>query len=303
MKKRTMAALANNTDTQRIFFFLVYLIFLFAAPCLAWGDNTDSADSTKTDPLLIGTAPYYYTDKLKSGLAPLVQYLAEKLDREVQLTVTKSYEELASQVKNGTIDIGFFSSVLYVQLKQKYPQLKYLVTSQFTQGGQKTAYYFSWIIARKNSRITKVKHLRGKTFAFINKHSSSGYIYPQGYFHWRGLVPEEFFTEVIFAGTHEKVTDMIAEGKVETGVSYDANIWSAEEKYGRIFRRIKKIGPILNPSFAANEHVDDALCEQIVTALENIPGKVLNKDLVYTGFQRLSETNFTVVADLLKTVK
>ncbi len=59
----------------------------------------------------------------------------------------------------------------------------------------------------------------------------------------------------------------------------------------------------LTAAFAAGAHVDDALCGQIITALENIPLDVLNKDLVYTGFRRLSETNFTVVADLLKNVK
>ncbi|MCI5210377.1 MAG: hypothetical protein D3910_16675, partial [Candidatus Electrothrix sp. ATG2] len=104
-------------------------------------------------------------------------------------------------------------------------------------------------------------------------------------------------------GTHEKVTDMIAQGEVEVGVSYDANIWSAQKKHGRIFRRIRKIGPILNPSFAAGAHVDDALCEQISSALEKMPSKILNNDLIYTGFQRLSEKNFTLIADFLAAVK
>ena len=282
---------------QRISFSLIFLICLSLFPGLASGKEPQK------DTLLIGTVPYYYTKKLKKGLTPLVEYLSGKLNRDVQLIITKNYEELADKVEEGTIDVGFFGPVLYVQLKQRYPQLKYLVTSQIMQGDKNTAYYFSWLIARKDSGVTKVKHLRGKTFAFTNKHSSSGYIYPQGYFHWRGLVPEDFFAQVVFAGTHEKVTDMIARREVETGVSYDANLWSAEEKYGRIFRRIKKIGPILNPSFAASEHVDDALCGQIITALENIPRNVLNIDLIYTGFRRLSETNFTVVADLLKTVE
>ena len=288
----------DNIDKNRmLFFFLVCLIFLLVAPDVSRGN------STKTDPLRIGTGPYYYTKKLKKGLAPLVTYLSEELDREVELIVTENYKELADKVEKGTIDIGFFSSVLYVQLKQRYPQLKYLVTSQTTQGGKKTAYYFSWLITRKNSGVTKVKHLRGRTFAFTNKHSSSGYIYPQGYFHWRGLVPEDFFAQVVFAGTHEKVTDMIARREVETGASYDAHLWQAEEKYGRIFRRIKRIGPILNPSFAANEHVDDTLCKQIVVALENMPSDVLNKNLIYTGFRRLSETNFTIVAEMLESVE
>jgi len=287
---------SKSTTVQRIFFFLIALIFLLVSPAIARGHRV------QPEQLRIGTGPYYYTDKLREGLSPLVKYLSKELGRDVELVVTKNYEELADRVKEGSIDVGFFSSVLYVQLKQRYPQLKYLVTSQITRGGEKTPYHFSWIIAKKDSGITKVKHLRGKSFAFTNNHSTTGYIYPQMYFRWRGLVPDKFFSQVVFAGTHDKVTDMIAEGEVETGASYDANIWNAEERYGRVFRRIKKIGPILNPSFAASDQVDDTVCEQLITALENIPPGILKGGLVYTGFERLSETRFAVVAELLKRI-
>lgn len=256
----------------------------------------------KKDALVIGTAPYYYRDKLRQGFMPLIQYLSDELDRDVELVITRSYEELVNKMKDESFDVGLLSSVLYVQLKRQNPKLKYLATAQFQEEGKNTSYYFSWVIARKNSEITKVKHLRGKSFAFTDKLSSSGYFYPKGYFHWRNLVPEDFFSQVIFAGTHERVTDMVAEGEVAAGVSYDPNIWSAEERYGRIFRRIKRIGPILNPSFVANRQVNGALCKQLITALENMPLKVRSKDLVYTGFRHLSESNFTIVEDFLKTV-
>lgn len=273
---------------------LVGIILLFAGVGIA------RAQEANKKPLLIGTGPYYYTEKLEQGLKPLIDHLSEELDREIRLLVTKSYEELADRVQNRSLDIGFFNSVLYVQLKQRYPELKYLVTAQSRQGGKNTAYYFSWLIAGKDSGISKVKHFRGKTFAFTNKHSASGYIYPRGYFRWRGIVPEKFFSRIVFAGTHARVTDMIARKEVETGVSYDANLWVAEKKYGRIFRRIRKIGPVLNPSLAAGAHIDNALCKRLVKALENIPSGVMNNDLVYTGFQRISEDNFNTVRELLK---
>ena len=280
--------------------------------CLLWaliligsiGGNIGIAQGkeSKNKKLLIGTAPYYYKDKLRQGFKPLMQYLSDELGREAELVVTKSYKELGDKLEDGSIDIGFVSSVFYVQLKQRDPKLTYLVTAQTTQEGKKTSYYFSWLIARKDSGITKVKHFRGKSFAFTDKLSSAGYIYPQGYFRWRHLVPEEFFAKVVFAGTHEKVTDMIAKGEVETGASYDGNIWSAEERYGRIFRRIKRMGPILNPSFVAAGHVDKALCGHLITALENMPSKVQNENLLYIGFRALSKSNFTIVEDFLKTV-
>ncbi|MCI5141879.1 MAG: phosphate/phosphite/phosphonate ABC transporter substrate-binding protein [Candidatus Electrothrix sp. ATG1] len=278
-------------------YIFVLLVSLFT------GQESVKAQQKPAETLLIGSVPYYSPEKLRKGFAPVIEYLSKALDKKFSFTVTESYDELAEKMEKGAIDIGFLAPVLYVQLKERDPHLKYLVTSQTTQGGKKTAYYFSWLVVRKGSGLTKVKHLRGKSFAFSNKHSSSGYIYPQGYFHSRGIVPDDFFAQVIFAGTHEKVTDMIAQGKIDVGVSYDANIWSAQEKYGRVFRRIRKIGPILNPSFVAGSHVDDALCKEISWALENIPLTVLNKDLIYTGFQRFSKRNFTLVAEFLDAVE
>ena len=168
---------------------------------------------------------------------------------------------------------------------------------------KKRAYYYSWLISHKNSDITKVKHLRGKSFAFANKHSSSGYVFPMAYFKKRAIVPEEFFSKLVFAGSHEKVTDGIANEEIEAGVTYDGNLWSAEETYGRVFRRIKKIGPILNPNLAAHHLVDVPTCEKIIFELENLPPTVFNNDLVWTGFQRLQETDFKAVREVVETSK
>ncbi len=253
--------------------------------------------------LSIGVGPYYNADKMTRGFAPVIKHLAEKLDRTITFTVTESYEELADKVEKGELDVGFFGAVLYLKLKQKYPGLRYLVTAQSTKGGKKRAYYYSWLIAHKNSGMTKVKHLRGKSFGFANKHSSSGYVFPMAYFNKRGIVPEDFFSTIVFAGSHEKVTDGIAKEEIEAGVTFDANLWSAEEKHGRVFRRIKKIGPILNPNFAAHHLVDAAICEKIIFELENLPATVFNNDLVWTGFQRLQETDFEAVREVVETTK
>ncbi len=256
--------------------------------------------AVKADPLSIGVGLYYNVDKMKRGFAPMVEHLAEKLDRPVTFTVIESYEELAEKVEKGELDIGFFGAVLYVKLKQRYPELKYLVTAQSTKGGEKRAYYYSWLISHKDTGMTKVKHLRGKSFAFSNKQSSSGYVFPMAYFNKRGIVPETFFSKVVFAGSHEKVTDMIAKGEIASGVSYDGNLWSAEERHGRVFRRIRKIGPIVNPNFAAHHLVDDATCQKLIFELENLPSTLFNKDLVYTGFLRLSETDYEAVRDVVE---
>ena len=259
--------------------------------------NAQSEDKT----LYLGIGPYYNAEKIGKGFAPLVEHLSIKLNRPIELIITKTYEDLEKKIQNGEVDIGIFGAGAYVRLKKRYPQLKYLVTTQSTKGGKKRPYYFAYFISRKGSGLTKMKHLKGKSFAFVSKKSSSGYKYPMVYFKKRNQVPEEYFSKVIFAESHENVTDKIAKGEIDAGVTWDVNLWTAEEKHGRVFTRIKKLGPIVSLAVAANHELDDETCQKITYELENLPEVVFTRDLAWTGFEKLSDKDYDTVREAVST--
>src|SRR5204862_4784158 len=84
---------------------------------------------------------------------------------------------------------------------------------------------------RKESGIKSVEELRGKTIAFVDPASSSGYIYPMVLLVQRGLVrnrdPKTFFREVVFSGAHDASMRALLNGHVDAIASFDL----AREQY------------------------------------------------------------------------
>ena len=85
--------------------------------------------------------------------------------------------------------------------------------------------YSTQFYVRKDSGIQRLEELRGKTVAFVDPASSSGYIYPMVLLMKKGLVkdrdPKSFFKEALFAGTHEVALRSVLTGRVAAAVSFD----------------------------------------------------------------------------------
>ena len=88
----------------------------------------------------------------------------------------------------------------------------------------KTAYTARFYV-RKDRGIKQVADLRGKTIAFVDPASSSGYIYPMVFLMKEGLVrdrdPKTFFKEALFSGTHEAALQAVLHGRVDAAASFD----------------------------------------------------------------------------------
>jgi phosphonate transport system substrate-binding protein len=76
-----------------------------------------------------------------------------------------------------------------------------------------------------------VEELRGRTIAFVDPASSSGYIYPMVLLIQKGLVkgrdPKTFFKEVVFSGAHDASMRALLNGHVDAIASFDL----AREQY------------------------------------------------------------------------
>ena len=202
-------------------------------------------------------------------------------------------------MKNGEVDFAFLGPVLYVQTKNKYPDLVYLATSQTTKFGQKRAYYFGHIIVLKDSGITTISDLENKSFAFVNKQTTSGYRFPMVFFYNQGINPNKYFSKIVFAGTHEKAVDMLAKKLVDATTTHDINLWTAEEKYGKIFNTLSKIGPIVNMALVAGHNVPSDIRFKFEEALLNLPKEVILDKFPYDGFQVLSDNSYDNVREIV----
>jgi phosphonate transport system substrate-binding protein len=144
----------------------------------------------------------------------------------VRVTVASDYAAVIEALRNRTADLAFVHPGGYVLASR---EAKAVIVAKNLWHGKSS--FTARIYVRKESGLKSLDDLRGKTMAFIDPASSSGYIYPMVLLIERGLVknrdPKTFFREVVFAGSHDAGMRALLNGHVDALASFDM----AREQY------------------------------------------------------------------------
>jgi phosphonate transport system substrate-binding protein len=165
------------------------------------------------------------TDLLATG-EEFAQLLARLVGMPVRVTVASDYAAVIEALRNRTADLAFVHPVGYVLASR---EAKATIVAKNLWHGKST--FTSRIFVRRDSGVRQLEDLRGKTMAFVDPASSSGYTYPMVLLIQRGLVrnrdPKTFFREVVFAGSHDAAMRALVNGHVDSIASFDL----AREQY------------------------------------------------------------------------
>ncbi len=254
---------------------------------------------------VLGITPHDKREKLIKGFTPFVEYLSEKLGRKVNLLITRNYDELGRILNENKIDFAIISPTSYVKSKYKYPKLKYVATVV----GKKTnkAYYHGVIITRKNSGIKTYRDLKNKYFAFVEKSSGSGFVFPVSLMinRW-GIEPKTYFKSTFFMGNHSNVIKAVLSGQAHAGSTWEKPLENSLDKV----RILLKSPPIPLDAFAVKPQTHKSLIIKLRRILLSInkntktsSGKVVIKDYYYKGFVVKNNAFYNIIRETLKTVQ
>src|SRR5467141_2263699 len=198
------------------------LVFTLALACLASAPAARAADK----PLhLVLTPSQKPTDLLAAG-EEFGRVLGTLVGVPVRVTVASDYAAVIEALRNQTADLAFVHPVGYVLANR---EAKATIVARHLWHGKSS--FTSRIFVRAESGLTRLEDLRGKTIAFVDPASSSGYIYPMVLLMQRGLVqqadPKTFFREVVFSGAHDASMRALLNGHVDAIASFDL----AREQY------------------------------------------------------------------------
>src|SRR5438477_12083875 len=150
------------------------------------------------------------TDLLAAG-EEFGRALGRLVGASVRVTVASDYAAVVEALRNRTADLAFVHPVGYVLASR---EAKARIVARNLWHGKST--FTSRIYVRKASGIKTLDDLRGKTMAFVDPTSSSGYTYPMVLLIQRGLVrdrdPKTFFREDAFAGAHDAAIRALLNG-------------------------------------------------------------------------------------------
>ena len=156
-------------------------------------------------------------DKNDATYRPLADYLATKLGRKVVLRTVDTWEGLAKSLSNGETDIALMGPWGYV-LANHHAGAQAVATILYEGKPE----YFAIMVTHQKSGIRRIEDLKGKTFAFGDKGSTSGYLIPYHHFQKNGIDPETYLGRVINT-KHQAIEMQVTRGELDAGADYNRN--------------------------------------------------------------------------------
>ncbi|MBQ2259759.1 MAG: phosphonate ABC transporter substrate-binding protein [Loktanella sp.] len=193
------------------------------------------AEDWKTDYRIVRFALISSENELDRNTrwGPFEDYLEETLGVEVEIFPAGSYDSAIQALAAGQIEFSWFGPSAYAAA---WSEMDGNVVPLLTTEQQDGSFgYHSVIAARCDAGYTTVDDLAGKTLAFADPNSASGYTVPFYTLSAEGYPPEEFFGAVPFSGSHESSIMGVVNGQFDAA----ATSWSNEIS-GNVQRMVSK---------------------------------------------------------------
>lgn len=244
-------------------------------------------------------------EKNDATYRPLAQYLATRLGRPVQLRTVDSWEGLAKSLVNGETDIALMGPWGYV-LANHFAEAQ-VVSTILYQGKPE---YFALIVTHPDSGLESIADLigakgKGRTFAFGDKGSTSGYLIPRHFFMQQGVDPEKHFSRVVYT-KHQAIQTQVSAGQLDAGADFNRNRTAMIEQ-GLIKAERSKIiwqsAPLPNDAFAVSARLfnDKIFVRRLQLALAEIGPLLKSQPQLlpanYTGFVATDNAFYKPIRD------
>ena len=251
---------------------------------------------------------FVYRDGPKGCPKPyenVAKYLGEKIERQVKPIPIFNYDvgQVVKGAAEGKIDAAYFTPYAFIltnkQLAAEHRKVKFKTVASYMSSGESER--FSTIVWRGNDGFANVdevlerlKQDRGKKMAFVNVHSTSGYLWPSIWLLGKGIdIVRGGDITTVRAGAHDKALMMLLDNpNVLAAATFDEEL-EAFEKHVR-YRRNKKEAPFqrytLTPALpldavAVRDDSDGAWTNKLTGALKGMNEDKEGQRLLKTCFE------------------
>lgn len=193
----------------------------------------------------------------------IAQAIGDNMGRPVLLLQRRSYAEVNQLLSKGGADIALLSTGAYSIYAQKEE-----VTLLAMQQRHGLPFYKSYVIVPKNSLANSLWDLAGKSFAYTDPLSYSGYLAVRQVLRSSGADPKAFFGNSYFTYSHDKSLRAVA-GRFTDGAAIDSLAYDyLKKKHPQLIEQIRILavlpsagtGPIVARSdFPDKEKVKEIL--------------------------------------------
>ena len=278
----------------RGFYFISNFIFIFFLGL------TINNPSFAQEPLLLGIHPFLPYEKIEEKFAPLAAYLSNELNRPVVVRVGSSYQDHIDSIGRDQIDIAYIGPAEYVSMVKKYGP-KPLIVCQVTNS---SPFFKGIIIVRNNHPATSLADLGEGEFAFVDPHSTMGYLVPQVMLQQKNplLIANQRYR---FLKTHNNVALSVLTGDFEAGAVKEA-VYQRFRSAG--LRALAATPAIAEHLFVARSTLADSTINQLRAAMLKLNQDQTKKNVLksikasITGFSLVKDDAYNSLRKILKQI-
>lgn len=281
------------------------ILFLFIFSC-----SQKFELGSKQNPVEMCFVPWMETGKIITRSKKLTNYLTEKTGYHFRITVPTNYAAVIEGMGTEEVDIAWLPPFAYILANEKYGAQ--VALTPVRKGMKK---YKGEFLARSDSDIDNLADIEGKTIAYTDAASTSGYIYPSALLAQKGIKPGKIY----FAGGHSQAILAVYQNRADVGCAYWSPPSKGKPQDGRkellqthpdIYKKTKIIGFtewIMNDTVTFRKDFPPEMKEKIVQALIDYvnteEGKVVMKKLYeIDDYVRATDSDYDGVRKTLKTL-
>ncbi|MGB0497714.1 MAG: phosphonate ABC transporter substrate-binding protein [Rubricella sp.] len=158
-------------------------------------------------------------------------YLEERLGVDVELFPAADYAGVMQGLLAGQLEFAGLGSSGYAGIYlQDENAVEPLYTAMQLDG---SLGYYSVMYVRADSGITSLEEMEGRSLAFADPNSTSGYLVPRAELAEMGINPDTYFSETGFGGGHEQAVVAVLNGQYDAGVTWTSGVGDINQGYSR----------------------------------------------------------------------
>jgi phosphonate transport system substrate-binding protein len=242
---------------------------------------------------------------------PIRQYLERELQVKVRVTTGTDYAGTIEAMRAKKAEMAYFGPASYAKAWEVTGGNVEPFAVQTDDVGN--AFYQSVIVVKATSPYQTLADLKGKSLAFADPNSTSGFQVPNYYLRKEGKIPDQFFGRTGFAGNHENGVLAVVNG------TYDAACtWYRNEQRSNFQRMMDKgmipLGavrivwtspPLPESPYTLLKSLPEAMKQDIKQAMLALPERAPDAWKALTGGKAkglapVTHQNYVEIVELIK---
>ncbi|HLB05815.1 MAG TPA: phosphate/phosphite/phosphonate ABC transporter substrate-binding protein [Thermodesulfobacteriota bacterium] len=181
--------------------------------------------ATEKPTVYFGFISIYTPHIMYERFQPLMDYLSSNTPYRFRMRLTRDYNEMVNLLEDGSLKIALLGGASYVITRDKVDIIPIL--KPLNSDGK--PFYRSIIVARKDRDINSLSDLKGKSFAFGARWSTSTTIDPLYYLCNNGIALSDF-SSYVYLRYSDSVAREVLKGNFDAGTVIDTMAYFYKDK-------------------------------------------------------------------------